>query len=518
MIEGIIDMRTVAPEGGIDTDICIIGAGPAGVTLAMELAGDNRRICLLDSGGLDGSGDAIRGPLDVVGRPYLTEKAPRAFRLGGTTGLWGGHCVPLSPLEMEERDWIPESAWPISHGELARHYPRALEILGLGGVTFDAGAAAAAIGARILPFGNGFATTVSHYNAVDFGKDHSAALARAGKVAILLNGTATRLLLDDGLDRITGVTVRVEGSRSRTIRAGTVVLAAGGIENARLLLASNDRITAGIGNGHDLVGRYFMEHLGWTRGIVTAGPGFDFNADYAHYWRQVPFGDHEVRFHLTATNEMARRLRIPQFRAELFCRPTLGWAVRSVLMRPGMHSGATIAAAAAQLARHPAGLARLALGRRGAPWCLLIHNYTEQVPNRHSRVTLSARRDALGEPLAALDWRLSPLDREGIEKAHEALGAAIDRTGLGRLIPDPETGDEIMRGAGGGSHHMGTTRMSGAPRQGVVDPDLKVHGTRNLYVAGSSVFPSGGWANPTLTIVALSVRLAAHLRQTGQVG
>lgn len=507
-------MRTATPESVVDTDICIIGAGPAGVTLALEMAGSGRRICLVDSGGLDASGDAVRGPIDDVGRPYRTEREPRAFRFGGTSGLWGGHCVPLSPIEMEARDWVPGGAWPISHAELARHYPRALEILDLAGADFDAAAAARAIGAPLLPFGEGFTSTVSHYNPMDFGKDHGPALAAAGTVTILLNATATRLLLDDDLERTTGTTLRTEGGVMHQVRAKTVVLAAGGIENARLLLASNEQIASGVGNGNDLVGRYFMEHPGWTRGVIVPGPAYDLPRDYAHYWRQVPLGGHEIRFHLAATNEMARRLRVPQFRAELFCRPLLGWAMRSVLMRPGSHDLPTMLEAAAQLARHPAGLARMALGRRGAPWCLHIHNYTEQIPNRESRVMLSARRDALGEPLAALDWRLSPADRDGIARVHQALATSVAGSGLGHLIPEPESGDAIMKRAGGGSHHMGTTRMSESPRKGVVDADLKVHGVRNLYVAGSSVFPSGGWANPTLTIVALSVRLAAHLRRT----
>ncbi|MGE0666525.1 MAG: GMC oxidoreductase [Sphingomonadales bacterium] len=512
MTNGIIDARSGSLGDVIDTDICVIGSGPAGVTLALELATGGRRICLVDSGGPDGSAEALRGPLDVIGRPYRTERAPRAFCLGGTSTLWGGHCVPLSPLEMEERDWVPGGAWPISHAELSRHYPRALEIVGLAGTDFDAPATARSIGVPLLPLGGGFETTVSRYRVVDFGKDHAAALAARGNVTFLLNGTATRLVLDDDLGRVSGVTVRIAGGTNRTIRAGVVVLAAGGIENARLLLASNDQLAAGVGNGSDMVGRHFMEHPAWVRGVLAPGPAYDLHADYTHYWQQVPAGDHNVRFHLAATDDLARRLRVPQFRAELTIRPLLAWAASGVLMRPGNHRLGTVAWAASALASHPAGLAKLALGRRAAPWCLQLCNFTEQVPNPDSRVTLSPRRDALGEPLAALDWRLSPIDRDGIARVHAALAAEVARSGLGRFLWAPETGDGLMRGVSGGSHHMGTTRMSNDPRKGVVDADLKVHGVGNLYVAGSSVFPSGGWANPTLTIVALSVRLAEHLR------
>ncbi|MEN3974001.1 GMC family oxidoreductase [Emcibacter sp. SYSU 3D8] len=513
MINGIIDMRSDAAGDVIDADICIIGAGPAGMTLALELEGTGRRVCLLNSGGQDDSGDALRGPIDVIGRPYTTLGTSRAFRLGGTSGLWGGHCVKLSPLEMGERDWIPGSAWPVSHDELSRYYPRALETVGLPDADFDAVAVARDMGAKLLPMDSGFENVVSHYNALDFGKAHAARLAAAPNMAILVNGTATRLVLGDTLDRVAGVTVKVAGGRMRTIHAATVVLAAGGIENARLLLASNEQLPAGIGNAHDVVGRYFMDHLGWFRGILAPSRPYDLHADYPHYWQQVPFGDHEVRFHVAATDDLARRLRIPQFRAELFLRPLLGWAVRSVLLRPGSHGRDTIAAAAAEVARHPAGLARLAAGQRGAPWCFHLCNHVEQIPNPSSRVTLSARRDALGEPLAALDWRLSSLDRDGVTRAHAVLADMIARSGMGRLIWEPEAeGGDIMKGTGASSHHMGTTRMSHSPRAGVVDANSRVHGVGNLYVAGSSVFPSGGWANPTLTIVALSIRLADHLK------
>lgn len=505
-------MRSDAPGDVIETDICIIGAGPAGMALALELAGGGRRVCLLDSGGLEGSADALRGPLDIAGRDYRTEGPPRAFRLGGTSGLWGGHCVPLSPLDMAERDWIPGGAWPISHDTLTPYYRRALEILGLAGAGFDSTAVARSLDVPLLPLGGGFETTVSHYNAMDFGQAYAARLGTAANMAILLNATATRLVLDDGLERVSGVTVRAADGRVRTIRAATVVLAAGGIENARLLLASNEQVAAGIGNGHDLVGRHFMEHLGWFKGVLAPARAYDLRNDYAHYWRETPLGGHGVRFHIAASDGLARRLRIPQFRAELYCRPLLGWAVRSVLLRPWSHSRNTVAAAAAEVARHPAGLAALALGSRAAPWCFQLINHVEQIPNAASRVTLSDRRDGLGERLAALDWRLSALDRDGIAKAHAALAGVISQAGLGRLIWEPERGGDILEGVTGSSHHMGTTRMSRSPKDGVVDADLRVHGTRNLYVAGSSVFPSGGWANPTLTIVALSVRLADHLK------
>lgn len=149
----------------------------------------------------------------------------------------------------------------------------------------------------------------------------------------------------------------------------------------------------------------------------------------------------------------------------------------------------------------------------GAPKMLLIRSSCEQAPHPDSRVTLDGERDALGMPRVVLDWRLSPIDRHTIAFAFRRSVDGLTQAGLGQVTLEPwiETPDLDSGEFEGGYHHMGTTRMSDTPTSGVVDRHCRVHGVHNLYIAGPSVFPTSGCANPMLTIVALALRLAGHL-------
>jgi choline dehydrogenase-like flavoprotein len=504
---GSVDLD-VDDQGDIETDICIVGAGPAGITLAHALTNANLRVCLLDRGGLEATEPE---PLDVVGRPYPPSDGGRAQRFGGTSHLWGGHCVPLRALHMGARDWIAGGEWPFGLATLAPYYDRACRMLGLDGQDFDAAAAARRLGRSLLPLAGGhFETTVSRYQPVEFGAAFGPALAADPNITRMLHARATRIVLTPSGRAVAGLTMKGRNGKTRTVRARRYVLAAGGIENARLLLASGE---AGVANGTDLVGRNFMEHPVYFSGVVTLDGARDMRRELSHYHTSMALDGHMVRFHLAATESLERTLRIPGFRAEILCMPRLRWAAKRLVGRPAFGSLPTTLMAASSLARHPLDALRLLTGRKPSQWCLWLMNNVEQVPNPESRVTLSPRRDAQGELLAALDWRLSAQDRDGIAKAHAVLASDLAQAGIGRLIQEmPRHERQILNGTTTARHHMGTTRMSDDPRRGVVDGNLRAHEIDNLYVTGSSVFPSGGWANPTLTIVALSLRLADHLR------
>lgn len=503
MAGGHVDLRTGAAQVLPEFDVCIVGAGPAGIALALALAASPLRIGLLEAGG---TAPQATPQVDIVGRPYAG--ALRSAGIGGSSHLWGGHCVPLSAAHLGRRTWVPGGAWPFGLAELLPWYARAHELLQLGRFDYDATAAAAGAGARLMPPLEGFETTVSRYQPIDFAERYGAALRRAPNLSVLLHGRAVELVQDAG-GRIDGLVIRTGAGRRLTLRAATYVLAAGGIENARLLLASRSRRAEGVANGTGLVGRNFMEHISYLSGTLVPGRAWDVRGNLSAYAAPLPCDGHSIRFHLAATEALEQRLRIPGYRAELHVAPLLRWAGRHVL-RPA--SPAMRARALREIAARPVAAMRALAGARGAPWCLRLLNFVEQVPNPDSRVMLSERRDAHGEPIAAVDWRLSPADREGIARAQAALAASVARAGIGRLLRElPEEKDELLAGAAGGWHHMGTTRMSAEPGRGVVDPQLRAHDAPNLYIAGSSVFPSGGWANPTLTIVALSLRLAAHI-------
>ncbi|MGE0744772.1 MAG: GMC oxidoreductase [Rhodospirillales bacterium] len=508
-----VDARTLDDGAVIDCDLCIMGAGAAGITLAMQFAGGPLRVVVIESGGLDFDDDthALLGA-DSVGHPYPALEMSRLRYLGGTTNHWGGHCVPLRPIDLEKRDWIPDSGWPVGWEELERYYRRAHRVLWIGDCDYDPDSVAAQANLPLLPIDSrdGVETVVSRYHAVRFGEVYREALRRAPNVAVHLWANAVEVVRSAESRRVTAVRTRTLDGRAHTVRAARFVLALGGIENARLLLASRSVEPHGLGNAHDLVGRYFLEHIWLPVGLVVPD---DRDAVYSLYVdeQEQPAG-YRFRAHLALGAVAQRRLRVAGFRAELGLIEvpnavnsaeaivTFDWEgeLRDHLRRTVEDADEVI------------GYLMGTIGFGG----YYLRNYFEPMPNRDSRVVLSDRRDPLGQPRATVDWRLSPADFETLRTAHAVIATSLQRAGFGALrsplLTDPSG---RLDHATGGCHHCGTTRMSDDPRRGVVDADGRVHGLDNLYCAGSSVFPTVGYANPTLTIVALAIRLADHLKR-----
>ena len=329
-----------------------------------------------------------------------------------------------------------------------------------------------------------------------------------------------------------------DGGRTHRVRARLFVLAAGGIENARILLLSNGRQPAGIGNQHDNVGRWYMGHPRVHAGVLElARPEiyeqlalYDLRlGEHGHRQGRVALTDEvmasEAILHGVTSLEPRRRPRAAH--------PRL--AARA--LRDAARGRRPDRAALGELARLPLAARTIALeslatiGRASFPpdfergwsrfhgkrWIFDGFDLVMQMelsPSRENRVTLGSERDALGQPRARMTVRWTELSRRTAERAPLVLAAAFADAGIGRVRTPPPGELRIVGETGGDTHHhMGATRMSLRPTQGVVDADCRVHGTANVFVAGSSVFPTGGFANPTLTIVALSLRLADHLTQ-----
>ena len=300
------------------------------------------------------------------------------------------------------------------------------------------------------------------------------------------------------------------------VKAGVFILAAGGIENARLLLVANSVQPAGLGNGRDQVGRYFMEHLYLDRAatiIAREGRISDFYT--SGHWS----GGRRVRGILGLSPELQRREGLTNYRAVLDEEPPRRtgrfWrSLLSVLRRGPVPAGALAHLRTRIELTRTAIAARLKLAEREpSSRRYLIKNVLEQAPNPESRIVLGPDRDPLGCPRVVLRWRLTAIDKRTAHRAHEILKEDLERAGIGRLRSAlGKEGDPWPSTLRGARHHMGTTRMNTDPRRGVVDADCRVHGIANLYIAGSSVFPTSGSANPTLTVVALAFRLAEHVR------
>ncbi len=487
------DLNTFAATGVIDTDLCIIGAGAVGITLARALSSTKRRVLLLESGGLDS--DTRTQSLyegTSVGLPYFKLDAARLRYFGGTTNHWGGNCGVLTGFELSKRSWVSDSGWPIALAELLPYYQRAQAMLEIGPYAFDDGVWKL-LGLAPPPLNSGKLTVRTLRRAdtvVRFGQAFRADLVAAPRVDVALNANVAQIVPAENGRRIDGVELKTLGGRTATVRARDYVLACGGMENARLLLASNRVQRNGLGNGHDLVGRYFMDHPSIKLGDIFARqpkPVLDLIGDY----RERRIGKVVVRPGPTLSDEWMQRS------GSLSCRLLIG-GPRPVSEGEERALPPALAAAAGD----------------GPLMAWPVYTLQEQAPNPASRVSLTQQYDALGMPRIQLDWRLSQLDLTTVQTAARALGEEVGRLNAGRLRLEPwlAEGTSTWEGVVGQCHHIGTTRMSDHPGSGVVDRAGRVHGIENLYVGGSSVFPTGGSDNSTLTIVALALRLADHLK------
>jgi choline dehydrogenase-like flavoprotein len=510
-----IDARTLEDGALLEGDLCIVGAGAAGITLALEWAGEKDRVLLLEGGGFDfdpGMQDLYRG--EIVGLPYFPLQAARLHYFGGTTGHWAGFCSTLDPLDLEVRDWVPHSGWPITRAELDPFYARAHRVLELGPYEYDPEAWHRR-DPGLAPFP--LDPTVARTKMWQFspptrmGTRYRAAIVAAPNVHLYTHANVCEIEADEGLRAVEGLRVRTLDGRELRVRARRFVLACSTLQNARLLLASNRRAPGGLGNGHDLVGRFFMEHLEMPSGyLVTLGSPPPSTRMYAY-----EFGRTRARGELGLSARAQREHRVLNATVSLEPGPldapgqsTFQWATPDVVAGMRARPAAGVDPTPADTTPAPA----------AAPRTFHLLTRQEQAPNPDSRVTLSREHDALGVPRARLDWRLTELDRRSFQAFYEALGREIGRAGVGRLRMEPwamQAADAPWPPSlGGGWHHMGTTRMHPDPRQGVVDAHCRVHGLANLYIAGAAVYPTAGCANPTLTLVALALRLADHLKAT----
>ncbi len=529
-----IDTRNVEQNTVIETAVCIIGAGVAGITLGLEMASAGIDACILESGGFgpdDETRDLYRG--ESVGLPYTFADGSRSRYFGGSSNCWGGWCRPLDPWDFEKRDWIPHSGWPFGLDELAPYYARTHELLKLGPQNFDPAYWEREIGrpdVRRLPLSTGdLRDTVAQFSPpVRFGKAYREELSRAQRVRVFLHANVLNIDADAQGSTISRLQVGTVSGRRMTVVSKIFVLATGGIENARLLLASNNVQAAGLGNANDLVGRYFMDHPRMMCGKVRMRPGVPRNKlyDIKYHYQNAAVSAHgtKISSQFAPKQELMEREKLLNSRVWVYSRFFgEGSAGSEALIRckealmQKDQPGRSLKADIATMAAHPFDTVGYGLTRL-LQWPVLITGVTLQAiveaePNPDSRVTLSTdRRDRFGLPRVKVEWRLGDQVKRTFDRTFALFAQELQMAGVADIELDaPLEGRDWPAKLEGTWHHMGTTRMHDSPREGVVDRDCKVHGISNLYVAGSSVFPTVGANFPTITIAALSMRLAGHL-------
>lgn len=544
----LIDFLEASAPSEWDADVCIVGAGAAGIAMARAFIGSSLRVCLVESGG---PGGELRNQAlyegDSVGSPPFDPLSSRMRAFGGSCNLWGGGCMPLSALDLSPRDWVPGSGWPLSPADLAPYYERARAFCGIQDHAFDDGRFLTSPARTPVPFAAGtLVNQIFVRSPVLFGRAYRGELERAPNLVVLLHANLLELEAAPDGGSVSGARIGALSGRRGVVRARHYVLACGGIENARLLLLSDSVVPNGLGNRHDLVGRYFMDHPSGKIGTLYSRKADRLARPYD---RQLGKGA-SPPFPEIGLSEQAQRAyrtlnaRVHPFAVEgpvprgLRALRGLRAALREAPADENAQLEARLCAAmrnqalpapedppaamsmgklALQLGIGVGDLAR-ALGRKLAdkPAVRTSHvdlvGYFEQAPNPHSRVSLSTHRDALGQRKVRIDWRLTDLDRHTFRTAADLFGTELARACGGRFEPEPWLAGDAPPQVRGTAHHLGTTRMADDPRQGVVDRHCRVHGIDNLHIAGSSVFPTGGWAFPTYTIVAMSLRLAEQLQ------
>ena len=493
-------------QAAAEFDVCVVGAGPAGIPLALRLSPD-LRVLLVEGGGLEVSArsqDIYKG--QNVGREYFGLDSTRLRLLGGSSNHWGGWCQALDEQDFLAKPHVPHSGWPIRKTDLDPYFDAAAGVLDLVVATpedpefrerLDAVYAGKMLDSYRFLFSN---------PPTRFGEKFRAALESAPNITVLYNANLTDIVLNEAGNAAIEVQITNYDGVQAQVPVRRVVLAAGGLENPRILLNCRKQLPTGIGNQNDLVGRFFGEHPQHTvgrmileddlRAMISAA----FTPAQMQEWASWTFYSASPSFVLDQEITSFSLRFIPEaIDEDASFKDKVKNAVCNV---DWISSGLDTAF------------------KSGTPKCQegRVHISTEQAPNPESRVTLSeTERDAFGWARINLDWRMQPIDKKTIVVAASQFATLFAEGDLGRIrVPEWALTDELnfpgpTTEEAAGHHHMGTTRMADDPAAGVVDRDCRVHGAENIYIAGSSVFPTYGHTNPTFTIVQLALRLADHL-------
>lgn len=523
------DARAIdRPE--LEADLCIVGGGAAGITIASCFAGTNIRVILLESGGnaIDSETEQLNANATVSGLAYPLIASRLRF-LGGTTNHWTGHCYPFLERDFNARDDIPNTGWPIQIKDVRPYMEQAskLALFRSKAPDWRPETWRTALGTKAWPVDpEKFATRMTFIAPVDeatatrsFAK-YLGPIRDAQNIRIVSYANVTELTGTLGSKVVETARVKTLSGRDFRVRAKVFVLAAGGVENPRLLLASKQMTANGLGNSSDQVGRYFTDHVVIYQRLVRR--------QEASVDRLMAFNDYPGLTRTVAHFTLSEKVLKAEGMDDVFVRLTPVYDI----LAPGADAARRVQdnLSPDRIGRISSSDIALALSRPGevARWGIKRAycetdplNYVAAIrleprPVADSRITLTGNKDALGMPIINLHWALAEEGKRSIRRGIELFGQEVGRIGVGRIqasfresAPWPEFPELDI-----GYHHTGTTRMSDNPRSGVIDRNCRVHDSGNVYIAGSSAFPTSGSGSPTMMLTALALRLADHLKRT----
>lgn len=474
----------------LNADICIVGSGAAGISLALQFIRSNKSVVLLEGGTIgitEQSQKLYHGQTDTNGKPqkdYLATSRLRMF--GGTTGHWAGYCRPFDEQDFQKREWVANSGWPISMQDLLPHYEMASALLQIKPFTM-----AEDLAIRENRFIDNDRFKIRNYHIsppTRFHETFRSGLQKPKHISVVFDANVSNINLSEDGSRVNSLDIASLKDQNKTakVKAKQFVLAAGGIENVKIMLNSNDVQASGVGNDNDNVGKYFMEHPEYaspyamalslndatTQNFVHFGPTMQLPAI-------MPTASTQQQHKLLNSSIELRRYKPSKVSKKNFD----GAANTLTQLDPSQQSYKTFT----------------------------TFVRTEMPPIANNKCYLVEEKDVFGNQNVALSYSVDQNTDHTLQTLAKTLALELGKNSVGRLKLNYQTGEhkDKMLPAW---HHMGTTRMSDSAINGVVDKNCKVFGVSNLYLAGSSIFATSSYANPTFTIVALALRLADHLK------
>ncbi|MCU0552369.1 MAG: GMC family oxidoreductase [Leptolyngbya sp. Prado105] len=529
------DLRALKDDLVIETDLCIVGSGPSGLSIAKEFVGTKVKVVILEGGGKSDEPDTQSlYAIESVGAPrQMDQNVIRSRILGGTSHIWTGRVAPFDELDFRERSWVPHSGWAIARRSLDPYLVRGGENLGLGPYCYDerlwekfrVNPPSDRLNQfKVQPVFWQFSKHVTNrHEPMRFGQGFMP--ENAPNIQLILHANVTHLNTNEAGTKLESVEVSTLEGKKAYVKAKAIVLACGGVENARLMLASNRTVPNGVGNQNDMVGRFLMDHPGCILGSFDPKSAEKVRDRFGHYWLDDMKGRHVYLHGIALSHKLQEKEQLLNCAAylETVTSEDDAWTTLKTLktrFKEGQISLRSYQTALSVLGRSPEigqGLYRRYLKHRptiNKAERVELFCHVEQRPDPESRVTLSDRVDRLGMPISKLNWKISEQERQSVRRLAHLICDEFDRLGL----PKPTLSAWLDQKEGweanfsDRAHPTGTTRMSDDPSQGVVDTNCQVHGVEGLFVAGSSVFPTAGYANPTLMIVGMSLRLADWLK------
>lgn len=517
-----LDANNITKSTTLEFDLCIVGGGAAGITIAKQLANSSIKIALLESGDHDfdpetqslyeftNSGHPLRSQQGYVSRNRY---------LGGSTNTWMGQCAPLDNIDFEQREWVKDSGWPITKSDIEPYYAQACETLKLPSYEyFGSNDWHKFLVGKNKDFFENDVLDASKFllakRPTNMKQAYLENLQDSSNIQIVTNANVFNIDAPGNEEAVKHLDIKTLSGNEFRVKAKNYVLACGGLENARILLSSNKHNPAGFANHHGVLGKYYMEHPKIMLGKLK--PNSKMMRSPIFMWKKKIDKKGYIRTYLKLTPEIQKKERMLNHSLEITYPHSVqdslayseGFLRNLKLSKSSIHDLIKLSPHVFRLLEN---LEKLMLNLPVKFDHMLLRNHMEQAPNKSSHVSLGQEKDRLGMQKLNLHLVISEQEKQDVIRLHSLINSHLTDTGHGTIESDFPPLNSDWPGMTDSSHHIGTTRMSDDSKTGYVDKDCKVHGVSNLYVIGSSVFPTGGHVNPTLTIVALATRLAEKL-------